>query len=80
MGLGRRLPRLRDLLCGVDRAQAQPVLPLLYLMVFTQGVLGYGLTSVIGAIVRRYFKAGTTAAFSARSCWRRWRAARSARG
>ncbi len=31
-------------------------LPLIYLMVFTQGALGYGLTSVIGAIVVEIFQ------------------------
>lgn len=33
-----------------------PTLPLVYVMVFTQGVLGYGLTSVLGAIVLEIFQ------------------------
>ena len=34
----------------------QPSLPLVYLMVFTQGALGYGLTSVMGAVVLEIFQ------------------------
>jgi MFS family permease len=33
-----------------------PVLPLIYLMVFTQGALGYGLTSVMGPVVVEIFQ------------------------
>jgi MFS family permease len=33
-----------------------PVLPLVYLMVLTQGALGYGLTSVMGAVVVEIFQ------------------------
>ncbi len=33
-----------------------PTLPLVYLMVFTQGVLGYGLTSIMGAVVLEIFQ------------------------
>ena len=33
-----------------------PVLPLVYLMVLTQGVLGYGLTSIMGAVVLEIFQ------------------------
>jgi MFS family permease len=33
-----------------------PVLPLVYLMVFTQGALGYGLTSIMGAVVLEIFQ------------------------
>ena len=33
-----------------------PTLPLVYLMVFTQGALGYGLTSVMGAVVLEIFQ------------------------
>ena len=33
-----------------------PALPLIYLMVLTQGALGYGLTSVIGAVVAEIFQ------------------------
>src|SRR5207237_4513686 len=33
-----------------------PILPLVYLMVLAQGVLGYGLTSVIGAVVLEIFQ------------------------
>ena len=33
-----------------------PVLPLLYLMIATQGALGYGLTSVMGAVVLEIFQ------------------------
>jgi MFS family permease len=33
-----------------------PVLPLVYLMIVTQGVLGYGLTSVMGAVVLEIFQ------------------------
>ena len=33
-----------------------PVLPLVYLMIFTQGALGYGLTSVMGAVVLEIFQ------------------------
>ncbi|MBI5264164.1 MAG: MFS transporter [Bradyrhizobium sp.] len=33
-----------------------PTLPLVYLMVFTQGALGYGLTSIMGAIVLEIFQ------------------------
>ena len=45
--------------------QSYPNVVLLYLMIAAQGVLGYGLTSVLGAIVLEIFRAGTTAAFSA---------------
>ena len=31
-------------------------LPLVYLMVFTQGALGYGLTSIMGAVVLEIFQ------------------------
>jgi MFS family permease len=34
----------------------RPSLPLVYLMVFTQGALGYGLTSVMGAVVLEIFQ------------------------
>ncbi len=33
-----------------------PVLPLVYLMVLTQGALGYGLTSIMGAVVVEIFQ------------------------
>jgi MFS family permease len=33
-----------------------PTLPLVYLMVFAQGALGYGLTSIIGAVVLEIFQ------------------------
>ena len=33
-----------------------PVLPLVYLMVLTQGALGYGLTSIMGAVVLEIFQ------------------------
>jgi MFS family permease len=33
-----------------------PTLPLVYLMVFTQGALGYGLTSILGAVVLEIFQ------------------------
>jgi MFS family permease len=33
-----------------------PSLPLVYLMIFTQGALGYGLTSIMGAIVLEIFQ------------------------
>jgi len=33
-----------------------PVMPLVYLMVFTQGALGYGLTSVMGPVVLEIFQ------------------------
>src|SRR6266404_3789086 len=33
-----------------------PVLPLVYLMIFTQGALGYGLTSIMGAVVLEIFQ------------------------
>src|SRR5205807_5127862 len=33
-----------------------PVLPLVYLMILTQGVLGYGLTSIMGAVVLEIFQ------------------------
>ena len=36
--------------------QHMPVLGLLYLMVFTQGFLGYGLTSIMGAVVAEIFQ------------------------
>jgi MFS family permease len=36
--------------------KAAPVLPLVYLMIFTQGALGYGLTSVMGAVVLEIFQ------------------------
>ena len=32
------------------------MLPLVYLMIFTQGALGYGLTSVMGAVVLEIFQ------------------------
>ena len=50
----------------------QPSLWLVYLMVFTQGALGYGLTSIMGAVVFEIFQGRHAAAFSARSCWRHW--------
>src|SRR5438105_9884383 len=34
-----------------------PVLPLVYLMILTQGALGYGLTSIMGAVVLEIFQA-----------------------
>ncbi|QCI68005.1 MFS transporter [Phreatobacter stygius] len=36
--------------------QYSPTLPLLYLMVFAQGFLGYGLTSIMGAVVAEIFQ------------------------
>jgi MFS family permease len=36
--------------------KSAPVLPLVYLMVLTQGVLGYGLTSIMGAVVVEIFQ------------------------
>jgi MFS family permease len=33
-----------------------PALPLVYLMIFTQGALGYGLTSIMGAVVLEIFQ------------------------
>ena len=36
--------------------KSTPVLPLVYLMIFTQGALGYGLTSVMGAVVLEIFQ------------------------
>jgi len=42
-----------------------PTLVLVTIMVLAQGALGYGLTSVMGAIVLESFKASITAAFSA---------------
>jgi MFS family permease len=33
-----------------------PIMPLIYLMVFTQGALGYGLTSVMGPVVLEIFQ------------------------
>ena len=33
-----------------------PALPLVYLMVLTQGALGYGLTSIMGAVVVEIFQ------------------------
>ncbi len=36
--------------------EGRPSLPLLYLMVLTQGVLGYGMTSVVGAIPAEIFE------------------------
>ena len=33
-----------------------PVLPLVYLMIFAQGALGYGLTSIMGAVVLEIFQ------------------------
>lgn len=41
------------------REQLDPAL--LWFMVLSQGVLGYGLTSVFGAIPAEIFQAGTTA-------------------
>ena len=43
-----------------------PTMPLLYLMIAAQGCIGYGVTSVIGTIPARSFRAAITAAFSAR--------------
>ena len=42
-----------------------PVLPLVYLMVFAQGTLGYGMTSVVGAVVPISFKAAYGSIFGA---------------
>jgi MFS family permease len=36
--------------------KSAPVLPLVYLMIFTQGALGYGLTSIMGAVVLEIFQ------------------------
>jgi MFS family permease len=36
--------------------KSTPVLPLVYLMIFTQGALGYGLTSVMGPVVLEIFQ------------------------
>jgi MFS family permease len=36
--------------------KSAPVLPLVYIMVLTQGVLGYGLTSIMGAVVVEIFQ------------------------
>jgi MFS family permease len=36
--------------------QQSPTMPLLYAMVLAQGVLGYGLTSIFGAIVAEIFE------------------------
>ena len=33
-----------------------PALPLVYLMIFAQGALGYGLTSIMGAVVLEIFQ------------------------
>ena len=42
-----------------------PLPLLLYLMVIAQGLLGYGLTSVMGATLPKSLKGGITAASSA---------------
>lgn len=36
--------------------QATPILPLLYVMVIAQGLLGYGVTSIMGAVVAEIFQ------------------------
>lgn len=36
--------------------QATPILPLLYVMVVAQGLLGYGVTSIMGAVVAEIFQ------------------------
>ena len=55
MGLGHQLLRLCDLLCGLMALKFQPSFWLVWLMVFTQGALGYGLTSIMGAVVFEIF-------------------------
>ena len=52
----RELPGICDLLCGADRAAHVPTLPLLYVMVAAQGALGYGVTSIMGAVVLEIFE------------------------
>ena len=74
-GVGDQLRRLRDLLRQPDRAEISPVLPLVYLMVLTQGAR-YGLTVGDGAGGGRDLQGKHTAAFSAPSCCRRWRRGR----
>ena len=53
---GRRRPRLCHLRRDLIAMQHAPSLALLYLMIAAQGVLGYGLTSVLGAIVLEIFQ------------------------
>src|SRR5438093_11997673 len=54
MGVGHRGPGLRALLARA--ARHAPTEPLLYFMVISQGMLGYSLTSVIGAIPKEIFE------------------------
>ena len=60
--------------------QYTPSMPLLYVMVLSQGFLGYGVTSIFGAVRSRSSRASISAASSARSRWARWRAAPRVRG
>jgi MFS family permease len=55
-GSGRSAAWLCDLLRALIALKFAPVLPLVYLMIFTQGALGYGLTSVMGAVVLEIFQ------------------------
>ena len=57
-----------------------PVLPLVYLMIFTQGALGYGLTSIMGAVVLEIFQGKHYGSIFGTICWPRWRAAPRVRG
>jgi MFS family permease len=57
-----------------------PVLPLVYLMIFTQGALGYGLTSIMGAVVLEIFQGKQYGSIFGTIMLARWPAARRARG
>ena len=57
MGLVHQRHRLCDLLCDADPAwRMMPSLALVGVMVLAQGVLGYGCTSIMGAVVLEIFQ------------------------
>ena len=56
MDLGDQLPGFAICFAALIALKFAPVLPLVYLMIFTQGALGYGLTSVMGAVVLEIFQ------------------------
>ena len=56
MDLGDQLPGLCDLLCRADRPEVRTGVAAGLSMIFTQGALGYGLTSIMGAVVLEIFQ------------------------
>ena len=56
MDLGDQLRGFAICFAALIALKFAPVLPLVYLMIFTQGALGYGLTSIMGAVVLEIFQ------------------------